>query len=341
MPLHGENSVSSRLSILTFNWHEPYICLLAKTNHHFDVAEPLVRTLPRRWNEAVRPKPQNVRIVSVDEAQSALANKKYDLVLCHNPQDIKAVARFGVPVILLFHNKLATELAIGGNSVKRNKYLADIKPLLERADVLVFVSESKRADWGFDDGVVIKHGVDPNDFYSYSGSECKILRVGNLIRERNMMLGADIQTEIARGFEISVIGNNQSIKNSKPAQSFENLKSLYGSHRVYLNVTLAPYEDGYNLSMLEAMATGAPVVSYGHPNTPIEDGVSGFCSFDVELLRDKINELLQNETLALKTGERGKEMVLVEFSLSKFLEKWNGVFKKVAGRSINNKMEPA
>ena len=166
------------LSILTFNWHEPYITLLAKSGHTFDIAEPKTgRGGVRRWTLASRPVPQNAKIISHGDGLQNLKAGKYDIALCQNVFDLGAVVEYDTPSILIFHNKLSTELALGGDTVLRGDYLASVTPLIEKADRLVFVSESKRLDWDFPDGKIIAPGVDIEQMKNISRRRDKLFRV--------------------------------------------------------------------------------------------------------------------------------------------------------------------
>ena len=315
------------LSILTFNWHEPYISLLAKTGHTFDIAEPETgRSGVRRWNLSSRPLPQNAKIISQEDGLRNLKAGRYDIALCHNVTDLSAVVEYDTPSILIFHNKLTTELALGGDTVTREDYLASVEPLIEKADRLVFVSVSKRLDWGFLDGEIITPGVDIDIAKKYRGDVKTVLRVANRIKERDIMLGASVGGKIVEGFSNRLVGDNPSIPSATPAKNHEELLELFASCRVYLNTTLAPYEDGYNLAMLEAMATGAPVVSYANPTSFITNGVDGFLSDNIDSLRKTISSLMEDRELATKIGAAGKRTVVERFGLEAFVDSWNKVF---------------
>ena len=321
------------LSILTFNWHEPYISLLAKTGHTFDIAEPDTgRGGVRRWNYASRPLPQNAKIISHEDGLKNLKAGRYDIALCHNVTDLSAVVEYDTPSILISHNKLTTELALGGDTVTRASYLASLKPLIEKADRLVFVSESKRLDWDFPDSKVITPGIDIDMAKKYRGDVKTVLRVANRIKERDVMLGALVGEKIVEGFSDRLVGDNPSIPDATPAKNHEGLLELFASCRVYLNTTLAPYEDGYNLAMLEAMATGAPVVSYSNPTSFITDGVDGFLSDNIDSLRKTISSLMEDREFAASIGAAGKKTVEERFGLEAFVDRWNTVFYIVAGR---------
>lgn len=315
------------LRILTFNWHEPYIHMLSATGHRFDIVEPYAgRGQLRRWDLSVRPIPGNARIIPWTQARDGLRRHKYHIVLCHNFADLALVRDFSIPAILLFHNRLTGELALGGNTVSRAGYLADVAPLAQTAAKLVFVSAAKKEDWGFD-GSVIPHGVDVSRFGPYAGNILKALRIGNLVKERAVMLGFDLQEAIVDGMGNTLVGHNPSLAQSIKPACFGFFKSIVSAHRLYINTTVSPYEDAYNLSMLEAMASGVPVISFAHPQSFITNGMNGFISGDTDELKRRAADLLLDHALARSIGEEGRGTVAELFPMRRFIARWDEVFQ--------------
>lgn len=313
------------MRVLTFNWHEAYLHLLSKTGYAFDVVQKRKAGL-YGWIEAFRPIPPNVRLVHARTAQEKLRAGAYDRVIAHNFEDLLAVRDCGVPVVLVFHNKLTTEIALSRRPVDRQDYLARAKRLIRSVPDLrlVFVSPAKQIDWGLE-GRVILPGIDPGDYSGYEGDEPRVLRVGNGLKDRDLMLGWSIQERILDGLPSTVAGLNPSLTGSILPESWDAFRSLLVHHRVFLNTTLPPYEDGYNLAMLEAMATGMPVVSIANPSSPIEDGVNGFVSEDEKRLRERILELLEDRERAAAIGRKARETVVERFPIGRFLAEWRDV----------------
>lgn len=318
------------LKILSFNWHEPYLCALARTGHSFDVAEPrLGRDGARAWDRRLRPVPENLRLITELDARLNLDEGWYDLVLCHNFRDVAQVAAFEAPIALLFHNLLTGELAIGGRTVERRRYLDNVAPLAERAERMIFVSEAKRQDWGYE-GRVIVHGVDPGEFAPHTGGTAAILRVGNHFTRREAILGWRQQERLCEGLPSTIVGVNPDLPQARTPASYDELKALYAAHRVYLNTTVAGNEDGYNLSMLEAMAAGMPVVSLASPTSPLTDGVEGYVSGDVSYLRQRLGALLAEPERANAMGRAARALVAERFSMGAFVAAWNETFRAAA-----------
>ena len=198
------------LKILSYNWHEPYLCLLSKIGHTFLIIEPEISEGNyRRWDKNMRPVPDNVILVSEKEAISQLDEGAIDLVVAHNIKDLVNIYEYSLPKIIVFHNKLSTEIKLGNDKVNREDYLNKINPLLVNVKK-VFISENKRHDWGMT-GDVILPGLDVNDYGEYRGDHPSVLRVGNLIKERDLMMGFTTGEAILSGLPSITLGLNPSI----------------------------------------------------------------------------------------------------------------------------------
>ncbi|AMM40511.1 Methyltransferase type 11 domain protein [Candidatus Desulfofervidus auxilii] len=320
------------LNILTFNWHEPYICLLAKTGHLFEVVLRL-KGGRKEWLVEQRPVPENIILISEEHALRKCYCHFYDIIICQNIDDLLLVKDIEIPKILIFHNKLSTEIALGGNTISKENYLKQLKLLIEQSEPikLLFISQTKKMDWGLE-GHVITPGIDPNEFENYQGHWPKVLRVGNFLKERDIMMGFSLQEEILKGIPSTILGLNPTLPNARFSRSFEDLKKNYSRHRLYLNTTVEDYEDGYNLATLEAMATGMPIVSIANRTSPIIDGVNGYISDNIEYLRERIRMLLMDKGLAKQIGKEARNTVVEKFGIKEFLEKWNEVIED----SVNN-----
>jgi glycosyltransferase involved in cell wall biosynthesis len=72
------------------------------------------------------------------------------------------------------------------------------------------------------------------------------------------------------------------------------------------------------LSLLEAMASGTPVVASGLDALPevLRHGETGFLVTpgDVDELRDRLARLLGDRALAARMGRRGRELLLEQFT---------------------------
>ena len=315
------------LKILSFNWHEPYLCLLARMGHEFLIVEPEITPGHyRRWDENMRPIPENVRLISKTTALDMLELGELDLIIAHNIKDLLEVKDYSLPKILVFHNCLTTEIKLTKDKIRREDYLAKVDILLDGVHK-VFISEKKRRDWGLD-GDVILPGLDVSEYGGYSGDREVVLQVGNMLQERDLMMGYSLSKKIVRDHPLTIMGMNPNIPGSHLSRGFQDLLEHFRSSRVFVNTTVEEFEDGYNLSMLEAMATGMPVVSSWNKSSPIEDGKNGYVSKDPEYLNRRIDSLLRNPEEARRLGGKARETVQEKFPLQRFLQSWRKVIEK-------------
>ncbi|MBC8283132.1 MAG: glycosyltransferase, partial [Nitrospinae bacterium] len=310
-----------KFKILTFNWHEPYLCLLSRLNHEFLVVEPEIAPGHcRKWDQNMRPVPDNFSLVSMDQAQEKLEQGEIDCIIAHNIKDLIGVKDYSLPKIMVFHNCLSTEIKLGKEKVNREEYLEKLSPLLRDA-TKVFISEMKRADWQMD-GNIILPGLDISEYGGYTGKDENVLRVGNLLKARDLMMGYSLGEKIADNHPLVTLGMNPDIPESRMSKGFEDLLMQFKNNRVYLNTTVDGFEDGYNMALLEAMATGMPIVSSQNSTSPILDGENGFCSDDPVYLNHCIEILMKDPVLAGRLGENAKQTVAQKFPINKFIKSW-------------------
>lgn len=319
--------------ILTFNFHEPYLCLMAKTGLRLDAGMYGAAPLRRDWAEHYRAKPDNVRLVPEHEWRADLEAGRYDVLIAHNESNALDVLQAPCPKLLVCHNRRSflMDSASPIPGADPRELYAELLEQLREAFEFVFISESKRDDYGIP-GRVILPGIDAEEYGGYTGDRAAVLRVGNTMRERDRMFDVDFQERAVEGLENLVVGDNPSIPGSQPARSFDHLKRLYREYRCLLHVSREEYEDGYNLVTLEALATGMPVVSLGNRTSPITDGVDGFVSYDADVLRERCAQLLGDPDLARSIGARGREMVARAFPIERFVENWRAAIFEAAER---------
>jgi tetratricopeptide (TPR) repeat protein len=311
-----------KLKILTFNWHEPYLCLLSQMNHEFLVVEPEIAPGHfRKWNQNMRPVPNNVCLISMEKAIKNLDQGEIDCIIAHNVKDLIKVIDYSLPKIMVFHNCLSTEIKLGKNKTNRKDYLQKITPLFKGV-TKVFISEMKKADWDMQ-GEVILPGLDISQYGGYTGNEKKVLRVGNLLKERDLMMGYSFGEKVLTGHPLLTLGMNPGIPESRVSDGFDDLLKQFKSNRVYINTTVDGFEDGYNLSLLEAMATGMPVVTSLNKTSPIFDGINGFSSNDTDYLSRCIEKLMEDSLLAKDMGFQARKTVAEKFPINKFIQSWN------------------
>ena len=320
------------LRILTFNWHDPYLYMFSRVGHRIEVGDWMLRADGTRgWDLQKRPLPEGLTLIGdAQEAVASLKDGRYDLAVCHTFQDLSFVAPFDVPTVFLSHNALHND---GMNDpAQMTRMRREVEGFLtQRHGIFVAISPMKLESWGLD-GFVVRPGVDLEDYGGYTGEDPVALSVGNLFVERDHMLGYRYLREIVEGLPHRIVGENPRLPEARKAEDWEDLKGIYRRCRVYVNTTVEAFEDGYNLGMLEAMATGMPVVCLGNKTSPIRDGENGYTSGDVARLRERVEALLEDPDLACRLGEQGRRSVAEQFSTDAFVARWQEIFEACLAR---------
>lgn len=327
--------------ILTFNVHEPYLCILASLGLPMDIGFHADGDLSRAWNTAYRPIPDIFTIVEEPAWRPALRDGRYDLVIAHSETCAANIfgecLEGGAALIIVCHNRrrfVAEPLRQKPNLAEE---LASYEKLLARLGeyaTFIFISESKAMDYGIP-GTVILPGIDVDAYGGYLGEKEEILRVGNMMRERDIMFDVDTQEAACAGLPNRVVGHNPMIPGAQRAASFDELKRFYREGRCLLHVTREAWEDGYNLSMLEAMATGMPVVALANATCPIQPGVNGLTALDAAGLHSHLADLLADRQMASELGRAGRELIRERFPLERFVALWRSVIDQATQDKVN------
>jgi hypothetical protein len=245
--------------------------------------------------------------------------------MAHNVHDLIDCRGIDLPRVFVVHGTLRGRLLEEKSRLEPDLYLSYFRELLDSMRCrLVYISELKLRDWGIP-GTVIVSAVDSAEYGPYRGDKAVILRVCNHLRERGAILGSDAHEEICRELPSLVLGPNPGLANSRLPASWRDLKEEYRSCRVYLSTAIYPYEDGYNLAVLEAMASGMPVAALSNPTLPVRDGSEGVVSDTPAELRERVIHLLENPEEARRMGEAARARVNRDFPISEFREKWTSL----------------
>ena len=311
----------SRHRLLTFNAHEAYVYSLTRIGYQWDIIDYLPGRYTGQWDTNVRPVPDNARLISVDQALAS--GDSYLCAIAHSISDLLLIKTLQIPKILVIHVSLTGYMAVEGSKFTPQEVARYLNTYLDKIrGVAVSVSRLKQESWGVT-GPIIPFYIDGDFFRGYSGEIAAGLRVANQIAAKKLLLNWSLHREIAKDFPVQIVGHNPDMPGVREAASHRELRSFFRSHRFYLHTAHPEYEDGYNTASLEAMATGMPVVCNAHPSAPIENGVNGFVSDDVQELREGIRRLLADRDLAEKMGRAARESVVEQHSLERFRALWN------------------
>lgn len=325
------------LNLLTLARPGAFLDMLGHLGHRWDVVAHGRQSAAEPWLLA-RELPAAMRSVHWLEARARLERHDYDAVVCHQIRhfvEVRSIAP-GLPVVLHANPRLETAFGI-------SCHLAAAALGTDRHETTcVFDSYHQRRAWAEAavGGEVIAPGLDVESYGPYDGSIPCMLTIGNLQSELPAMSGFDSLEQLAAGLPLTVLGHNPGLGLHRPLLSRrERLRALC-SHRLYLNTSVGPTGDGENLHVLEAMASGMPVVTRTDPATPVVHGTHGYVGTDPARLRLLVLELLEDRDLALRLGQAARDTIAREYPVARFVRTWNALLERVveepgsAGREL-------
>jgi len=281
----------------------------------------------KSWDPRIRPLPGNIRLYS--SVEEAMREDSWDWTLAHNIHDLIDFQKIALPKVFLVHGTLSGRILQDQSKINRTSYISNLRLLLAASGSrVVYISELKRRDWGIA-GEILPPAIDSREYGGYRGEIQGILQVCNHLKERGAMMGWSTHQAVCKDLPTCVLGDNPGLPFSRMSADWEDLKEQLRAHRVYLYTPIYPYEDGYNLALLEAMATGMPIATLKNATSPVRDGSEGMVASTAEELREKVIALLNDPAEALRLGSGARIKVELEFPISRFRQAWESFVSKL------------
>lgn len=296
------------MKILTHNIHSGYDFELAKTGHEFFALEA-----GKPWDTSVRPLPKNWHIID------KFSDMKFDCILISNAWEV--FPQFKDVTAPMIFNIIA--------DCSEGIFPSDIE---ERCSAVAFLAREVAERWTMKDPlkkVVIEMGIDETTFLGHIGETRDVLTVGHRIGKR-WDKGHCPYVTVRFFIPLTLVGpGNEEIPGSIGMVSHKKLMDLYCHARAYFNP--GPI---IGISVAEAMIAGLPVVTFRPINLKdlIVDGINGFVVDTVDGAVMRINRLLDDPDLAFRMGCAARKSAMEVFGLKKFVDRWNGLFLKTAGK---------
>lgn len=297
------------------------------------------------------------------ETATCVKRRPFDVIHCHfGPNGLRGLAlreigALGGKLIVSFYGYDVSEYLRGR---KRNPYAK----LFESADLLLAVSQVMRqrlVDLGCDARRVVVHrlGVNPNLFsparHVTGEGPIRILSIGRMVPKKGFEYGlravAAAAPELAP-FEYVIIGDGPlrpRIEQMVDDLGLRGVVRLTGwqprpavvSAMSQADILLAPSltagsadQEGTPVVILEAMASGLPVVSTLHAGIPevVDDGVSGLLvpEQDVSGLSGALKQLAHNPELRAGMGRQGRSIIEQRHDVRKLNDRLLEIYRERA-----------
>lgn len=308
------------MRLLVFNCHEAWVHMLSGLDAALDIVVGLPGHHTAGWDARMRPLPAGARSLTLPEVMTEAieGSGPYDCILCHNLTDLMDCKDLIAPRLLVVHSTYEGRKAGEKAEVPLDQLRAAIQKYLGMLGghaIAVSALKTQPGNWPHD---VVTAGVDPADYRPYRGETAAGIRVVNQIEQKRELLRWDLHEAAFGDLPVTLVGHNPELPGVAPAESWDALKVLLQEHRFYIHTADPRYEDGFNMAMLEAMATGLPVIGNRHPSSPIEHGVSGFLGDTPDELRGHAERLLADRDLAARMGAAARETVARRFPQTAF-----------------------
>jgi colanic acid/amylovoran biosynthesis glycosyltransferase len=239
--------------------------------------------------------------------------------------------------------------------------------LLSRADLSLAISavmRQKLVELGAEAGRTRVHrlGVNPNLFSpsrrATGDRPLRIITIGRMVAKKGMEYGlravAAVASEVP-GIEYTIFGDGplrgqieqivaelglQGLVRLAGWKSRADIVSAIHEADILLAPSVTPVsgdQEGTPVVIMEAMASGLPVVSTLHAGIPevVEDGASGFlvAERDVSGLAGALKQLAGSRDLRAAMGGRGRSIITERHDIEKLNDTLFEIYGELAGRS--------
>jgi hypothetical protein len=316
--MQGSPETDRSRRLLVFNCHEAWVYQLSVLPLGLDIVVGLEGRYKPNWDKQMRPVPPNGRLVRLPEVLAR--HEPYHCIVAHNITDLLDVRQFPGPRLLVLHSTLEGRTAQEASRIPPDRMRAMAADYLSLVGGhAVAVSPMKARSWGLTDDVVIS-SVDINGYPPFTGELAAGFRAANHVGKRKNVLLWDFHARAFDGIPLRLVGHNPDMPGVDAPRDWDDLKRAFQTHRFYVHTADPRYEDGYNMSVMEAMAAGMPVLGNAHPTSPVEHGVNGYVTEEPEALRAFACKLLSDRELAACLGASARRTAEERYSAERFRE---------------------
>lgn len=224
---------------------------------------------------------------------------------------------------------------IGQSTSAVEMLLADYR--YDGMKIVRYSPKEKNIQMNLGEDAMIRFYKDPEEYKDWNGSVDRVITLGQAIQKRGAFCNYQIFEEATREFPRIVFGaDNDDLGGLWGGQlSYEDLKKELRDNRVFFYTGTQPAS--YTLGFIEAFMTGIPIVSVGNDvgnslfkqeqNTfevpeIIDSGACGFVSDNIDDLKEKVRQLLKDETLRKRISVAAREKAIQLFGKETIKKQW-------------------
>lgn len=295
--------------ILSYNCHEGLLTLWAKLGYEIDL---LYYRDWSWWRTECRPIPENITLLS--KGHKINEDDYFVAIAFNHHSQYKELKKYKIPIVISFATGKCNEAEATPENLK------DVP--------LAFCSFSQKVKMGFNntEHPVITYGIDTNEFKGYKGGNGKILTMNHDFRKRDDVLRYHWWKEVCGDLPTTNYGYQTDGLKCPHTTSYEEVKNVYRDYSVYMDTCL---ESPLSMGMLEAMATGMPVVTTCHDDMEviISHKENGIICNDKGRLRWFLTNLLKEPYTRARLGKNARDMIKECFTIDSFKYNWTNYFK--------------
>lgn len=221
-----------------------------------------------------------------------------------------------------------------GKKLYRVAKVAELEPhewdeLLSRDDFTVVSFYPNTVEWlKREKGVDVPYvplGLDPTTYGGWTGHERHVLSIIHSWRERGWHY-----TQYREAMEGVPTLHVDHLDDAKDKLSYDDIQTALRSSRVYLH----DGEQEYTITLIEALMTGMPVVSFRIPGIEryVIEGENGFVCDTGAQVRDRCRLLLDDDVLAANMGRASRALAERDYGEAAWRARWVEIIERyVAG----------
>jgi hypothetical protein len=180
---------------------------------------------------------------------------------------------------------------------------------------------------------VIEHGVTIPEGVRYSGEIERGIVVVNGLASRGRRLGKDVFERVRGEVPLDLVGMGSDRLGGLGEIGHAELAQFAARRRFFFNPIRYT---SLGLSICEAMMAGVPIVGLATTElaSVIESGVSGYVDTRIDVLVERMRELLRDADEARRLGRGAQRTAQERFGIGRFVSDWSRTFEEVAGRRV-------